>query len=349
MKRLKVAVIGAGYFSQFHYDAWSRIADVELVGLCEIDRARAELAAARWSVPRIFDDPETMLRETRPDLVDIVTPPPTHFAMVSLAAAHKVHVICQKAFCRDITEAQEAARIADETGIVAVVHENFRFQPWYGEMKRRIEAGELGEIYQARFNLRPGDGQGANAYLDRQPYFQKMEKFLVHETAVHFIDTFRYLFGEIGSVFADLRRQNPVIAGEDAGIILFRHQNGIRSLFDGNRLSDHAASNQRLTMGEMLIEGERGAIRLDGDGRVTQRAFGSNEWTPVALAWDNVGFAGDCVKALQQHVVDHLLKGAPIANAATDYIRNIAIEDAVYLSARTGSIQPIVQTTPAVI
>ncbi|MEO0763052.1 MAG: hypothetical protein AAFZ09_14815, partial [Pseudomonadota bacterium] len=60
------------------------------------------------------------------------------------------------------------------------------------------------------------DGQGPDAYHARQPYFQRMPRFLVHETAVHWIDTFRYLMGEAETVYADLRRLNPAIAGEDA-------------------------------------------------------------------------------------------------------------------------------------
>ena len=54
--------------------------------------------------------------------------------------------------------------------------------------------------------MRPGDGQGKDAYFNRQPYFQKMERFLIHETAIHLIDVYRYLFGDIKSVFASLSR-----------------------------------------------------------------------------------------------------------------------------------------------
>ncbi|MEQ3679943.1 hypothetical protein [Pseudophaeobacter sp.] len=83
---------------------------------------------------------------------------------------------------------------------------------------------------QVTFRLRPGDGQGAEAHLDRQPYFQNMPRFLVHETAVHWVDTFRYLLGNPLSVYADLRRENPVIAGEDAGYVLFDHRDGVRAV-----------------------------------------------------------------------------------------------------------------------
>ena len=98
-----------------------------------------------------------------------------------------------------------------------IVHENFRFSPWYREAKRLLDSGSLGTPHAISFRLRPGDGQGVDAYLSRQPYFQKMPRFLVFETAIHFIDTFRYLMGEVEAITARLRRINPVILGEDAG------------------------------------------------------------------------------------------------------------------------------------
>jgi len=118
-----------------------------------------------------------------------------------------------------------------------VVHENFRFQPWYKAIKTELNEGSLGTVLQATYRLRPGDGQGRDAYLERQPYFRDMENFLIHETGVHFIDVFRYLFGEPQALSADLRRLNPVIAGEDAGHFNFYYDNGLCAQFDGNRLA----------------------------------------------------------------------------------------------------------------
>lgn len=71
--------------------------------------------------------------------------------------------------------------------------------------------------------------------MERQPYFQTMEKFLVHETAIHLIDVFRFLLKEEPSaVYAALRRLNPAIKGEDAGMMLFDFPSGARAVFDGS-------------------------------------------------------------------------------------------------------------------
>jgi predicted dehydrogenase len=333
MTRLRVASIGAGYFSQFHHDAWSRMADVELVAVCDQDAVNAADFAQRYGAAKSYTDAAAMLDAEKPDLLDIVTPPASHLDLIRLAAERRIDTICQKAFCRNLAEARAAADLAETAGIRLVVHENFRFQPWYAVIKDRVDRGELGEIYQIAFRLRPGDGQGPRAYLDRQPYFQTMQRFLVHETAIHFIDTFRFLLGEYKSVFADLRRLNPAIAGEDSGLLIFEHTSGARSVFDGNRLVDHAAENRRLTMGEMLIEGSRGVLRLDGNGRLYQRALGESIERDVAYDWIKGPVSGDSVMRLQRHVVDAIRGSGALVNTARDYLRCLEIEEAVYRSA----------------
>lgn len=329
---LRVACLGAGYFSQFHYGAWPRIPGVELVGACDLD-----LDAARATGLPAFGDLGEMLAATAPDLLDIILPPAGHAEAISQAIAAGVPtIICQKPFCLDLEEAERVTTLAEAAQVQLVIHENFRFMPWYRAIKAAIDAGRIGTPLQASFRLRPGDGQGPLAYLDRQPYFQQMKHFLIHETGVHWIDTFRFLFGDPTAVYADLRQINPVLAGEDAGVVLFDHPEGVRTLFDGNRLCDHAADNHRRTMGEGVFEGTEGCLTLMGDGSVAFRAKASLELEIVLSADSWQGFGGDCVRHLQAHVVRALRDGAPLENTARDYLNVILIRDAIYRSAETG-------------
>ena len=330
---VRVACLGAGYFAQFHYDAWKRIDRAEIVAAIDHDRSKAESTGNPGFGS--FDD---AFAEAKPDLLDIITPPPTHLGAIRDAVDRGISaIICQKPFCNSVDEARQAVEIANAAGVPLVVHENFRFQPWYRAIKKEIDNNRIGALLQMTFRLRPGDGQGPEAYLDRQPYFQTMEKFLIHETAIHWVDTFRYLAGEPDSVYADLRQLNPAIAGEDAGYFIFGYESGMRALFDGNRLLDHAAENHRLTMGEALIEGTAGTLSLFGDGSVVFRAFGGREEDVVLEAKNHTGFAGDCVHALQSHVVDGLLGDGALENHARDYLRNLELEQAIYRSNETGA------------
>ncbi len=334
---LRVAVIGAGYFSQFHVDAWRRNPDTTLVAIADINEQRARDLAGDGSPVAVYRDAEALLADHAPDIVDIVLPPRAHLDTLRLTLPHDVTIICQKPFCGTLADAGQALEMIEAAGRLVVVHENFRFQPWYRKIKTLIDEKKVGDLYQVTYRLRPGDGQGPEAYLARQPYFQKMERFLIHETGVHWVDTFRYLLGDPTSVIADLRRLNPVIAGEDSGFFIYRYDDGRRALFDGNRLVDHVAENSRRTMGELTVEGSKGVLSLNGDGEIFFRRTGASEAELIASDFPTTGFGGDCVYALQKHVTDHLLHGTPIENEARDYVANIAIEEAIYESAKIGT------------
>jgi predicted dehydrogenase len=276
------------------------------------------------------------LRAEAIDLVDVATPPSTHLELIDEATGAGSAVICQKPFCGGLEDAKRAVALAESRGAPLVVHENFRFQPWWRRVRAEMIGGRIGEPYGVSFRLRPGDGQGPRAYLDRQSYFQRMERFLVHETAVHLVDVFRFLLGEPLWVWADLRRLNPAIAGEDAGLIVLGFPGGVRALFDGNRLADHRARDRRLVMGEGLAEGAEGAITLDGDGRLAFRAHGANEAEPLALDFPADRFGGGCVSALQAHVVEALHQGRTPENTGRAYLANLRVVEAIYASAETG-------------
>jgi predicted dehydrogenase len=340
---LRVAGVGAGYFSRYHVEGWTTLPGVEYVAICDADAAKAEALARRFGGARVYTDAARMLDETRPDLFDIVTPPDTHRALVRLACERGVATVCQKALAPTYDEARAIVDEARHAGIPFVVHENFRFQPWYREARRLLADGTLGTPHSIAFRLRPGDGQGPRAYLDRQPYFQAMARFLVHETAIHFIDTFRYLMGEVRAVYARLRRINPAIAGEDAGYILFefeQHPPGsaspVTGLFDGNRLNDHVADDPRRTMGEMWLEGSAGVLRLDGAARLWWKPHQQEEREHRYDCGPPDTFGGGCVRALQSHVVRHLTEGSPLENSGQDYLANLRVQEAVYRSSEQG-------------
>lgn len=336
---IRVAVIGAGYFARFQIGAWARMEGVELVAIVEPDAERRAAAGTLAPGAALLADMEALSGPC--DVIDIATPPATHAKLVKQAAGRAQTVICQKPFCTTLEEAKATTAFARDAGITLAIHENFRFQPWYRRIRAEIDAGTLGEIVQARFALRPGDGQGAAAYLDRQPYFRTMTRFLIRETGIHFIDTFRYLFGPPTAVYADLWQGNPVIAGEDSGLVILDIPGGGRAVFDGNRRLDHAAANHRLTMGEFSVEGSAGEIRLTGDGALWFRARASLQAQRMDFTFEDIDFGGNCVAAFQCHIRDALSGRGTFETRADDYLHNLELEEMVYHSAQKGAKVPL--------
>lgn len=333
MSKLRGVCIGAGYFSQFHLDAWSRIPEAEIVGLCDIDRQRAEENARQFGIGKVFSDAGQALDELKPDFVDIITRSDTHAELVELAAKRGIAVICQKPLAPDLDSSRRLVEIAEQAGVPLMVHENFRFQPWHRELKRLIQTGVIGNrLHSLNFRSRPGDGWPVDAYVARQPYFREMPRFLVFETGVHIIDTFRFLSGEIDETYSILRRLNEGIQGEDAGLLTFRFANGAVGVWDANRYNEGTAADPRLTFGELLIEGNGGSLRLYADGRITLQSLGRSEKEHV-YSWEQRSYAGDCVHAVQRHFIEQLRQGADFETSGRKYLRNLEIQESVYRSA----------------
>ena len=334
MTTLTGVAVGAGYFSQFHFDAWSRLEGVNLAAVCDLDSDAASKAASQYDIAATYSDFAKMLDAEEPDFVDIITRPDTHLPLVRTAAARGIPIICQKPLAPNYKECCEIVRAAANAGVPLMVHENFRFQPWHREIKRLLDDGAIGSLHSMVVRTRTGDGWQKDAYLARQPYFRTMPRFLIFETGVHFIDTFRFLGGEIDGVYASLRRLNPEIGGEDAGMLMFEFASGASGLWDANRFNEPNCENPRFTFGEALVEGSGGSIRLYADGRLTLQPLGENE-CEHKYSVEKRNFAGDCVFATQQHFVECLRDGTPFETRGVDYLRTLSIQEAVYRSAET--------------
>ena len=337
MRQFKGVCVGAGYFSHFQYEAWGRIPEVTITAMCNRDPGRAKTIMDKFGVANHYTDYREMLEKEKPDFVDVITPPPTHLEMSKIAADLGVHVICQKPLAPTFEEAKRIVEHTDKAGIRFMVHENWRFQPWYREIRKLLDEGVIGEkIHVMSFRSRMGDGWGEDAYLDRQPYFRDYPRLLVYENGIHFIDTYRYLGGEIGSVYAVLKKLNPVIAGEDFGVVVFNFVSGATGLWDANRYNESNYPKPRYTFGEFLVDADGGSIRLYNDGRLTIQKLGQPE-TEHDYPHEDRNFCGDCCYTTQRHFIDRLLDGQPFETDGHDYLRSLAVQDAVYESAQKGA------------
>jgi predicted dehydrogenase len=334
-RRLRGVGIGAGYFAPFQYEAWTRIPEVEIVGIYNRTEERARALMTQFGIPRFYADWREMLDVERPDFVDIITPPETHEEMCAFAAARGIHIICQKPLAPGFDASQRI--VETSAGVRFMVHENFRWQPWYRAIKSVQSRGDIGEFTHVYFLMRMGDGWGEDAYLARQPFFREYPRLLIYETGVHFIDTFRFLLGEVTSVMAETKRLNPAIRGEDAGQLLLKFQNGSTAIWDANRYNESEADSPRFTFGELRIDGTAGHLAMDASSAIRMKRLGQ-PGVELEYTRERKNFAGDCVYLLQRHFVDCMLSGQEFESSGSDYLKNVRIVEAAYESARTGEV-----------
>jgi predicted dehydrogenase len=193
---MKGVLIGAGFFAWFHAEAWKRMAGVNLVAVADLAPGRAEVFAAKHGIARAYESVETMLDAERPSFVDIATRPETHLTLTRLAAQRGIHVICQKPIAPSMADCVAMCEACEKANARLLIHENWRWQPWYREAMRLIDAGALGALRQLSFDWRTGDGNGPEPFA-AQPYFREMPRLIIYESLIHILDTFRFLAGEL--------------------------------------------------------------------------------------------------------------------------------------------------------
>lgn len=335
-KKLKGVCLGAGYFSQFQYEAWTRIPEVEIVACCNRTQEKAQKVADQFSIPKAYgwDDLKEMFDTEKPDFVDIITPPETHLAVVEIAARKGIAIICQKPLAPTLEESEKIVAVAAEANVPFLVHENWRWQPWYREIKVQMDAGTIGELHSISVRMRMGDGWPKDAYLARQPFFRDYPRLLIYETGVHFLDTFRFLGGEVESVYARLQQRNPDIKGEDAGQVMIGFKNGGTAILDGSRYNESEAEDPRYTFGTVRIDGSQGHIELNFDGSLTLKKLGEKA-QKIEYKHERINFAGDCVYNLQRHFVDTMKAGGTFESTGEDYLKSITLVEACYKSHKT--------------
>ncbi len=336
-KSLKGVAMGAGYFSRFQYEAWTRIPEVQIAAIYNRTEQKAREMMAAYGVERYYGGWREMIDAERPDFVDIITPPETHEEMCEYAARRGVHIICQKPLAPTFEASRRIVETAAAAGVRFMVHENWRWQPWYRKIKQIQQSGILGGFTHVYFRMRMGDGWKPDAYLDRQPFFRDYPRLLVYETGVHFIDTFRYLLGEVREVYANLRRLNPAIKGEETGQVFFKFENGATAIWDANRYNEMESPSPRYTFGELRIDGMGGHLTMDTESNIRVKLLGQPT-SEVHYGRRDVNFAGDCVYALQRHFVDCMIGGREFESNGEDYLKTLRVVDAVYESAAKSQV-----------
>jgi D-apiose dehydrogenase len=319
---LKGGIIGCGYFGQIHLASWKRLPGVEIIAACDSIPERA-----RGLAPRAYSSAEEMLALEQLDFLDIVTRPASHLPMVRLAAAAKLPVICQKPMAPSWQDALSMVETANAAGIPLMIHDNWRWQPWYRVVKRLIKDGAIGQPIGYWFRTRHRDGAGPEPY-PQQIYFRGIPRFLIDELLVHHLDTARFLFGDIATVYAQARRINASIIAEDQALIVATHTSGLLGSIDGNRFVDPDPNGPSL--GEAGFEGDGGSLRVSASGEVFQGR---------RRVWKNQvreGYRGDSVRSTQEHFVTCLSTCEPFETGGQEYLNTFAAVESAYRSLAQG-------------
>jgi predicted dehydrogenase len=324
---LRVALAGAGMISRHHLLGWQALGRrVHMAAICDPVPERAAARAREFAIPATYQDRERMLDEVRPDAVDIASPRETHAAWAEAAAARGIAIFCQKPLAPTLAEAE--ALVHHVAGRVPfVVHENWRFRPWYRTIRRWLDEGALVGVHGFDLSMLSSgllpDAAGRRPALERQPFMAHERRLMIAEVLIHHLDVARFLCGPLRVVTARAARTLDEVAGETQATILLETAAGMPVTVTGNMA---APGQPPATADRLELIGSRASIKMEGD---TLRLLGP---TPVQELLDLAAGYQASFDAAIRHFVDGLAGGGFETDAA-DNLETLRLVEHAYWDA----------------
>ena len=333
---MRGGLIGCGFFAQNHLSAWRdmRSDGVELVAVCDVDRAKAEAAAERFGVARAYADAGAMFAAERLDFVDIATRMESHGDLVRLAAGRGVHAIVQKPLAPAGAEAVAIVETAEAAGVRLAVHENFRFQTPMRKLKALLDADAIGRPNWARIAFRTG----FDVYR-AQPYFRQEKRLAILDVGIHVLDLARFFLGEVERLSCETQRRSPLNAGEDTATMLLRHTSGAVSVVECSY--EARLDPDPFPETTVAVEGDRGSVSLAPGflahvaraGKREDLDFGAAPLPWAEKPWHVVQGS---VLMTQRAIVAAWRNGSDAETSGRDNLKTFALVEAAYEAAASG-------------
>lgn len=263
---LKAAVIGGGSMGRNHARVFADMDDVALVGVADVSEASLSFFQQRYHV-NTYTDYHEMLQREKPDLVSVVVPTEMHFVVARDVIAAGVPVLVEKPIAATLNEGADLIHLAAKHKVMLTVGHIERFNPAIRALKRCLDAGELGQVYQISAR-RIG------------PFPSRIKDVgVVIDLATHDLDIMHYLTGStISRLHAEIGRRLHT-NHEDLLSAMLRFENDVIGVLDINWLSPAKVR-------ELSVIGERGmfvANYLTQDLTLYENDSATGEWPEMAV------------------------------------------------------------------
>jgi predicted dehydrogenase len=186
---LKVAIVGCGKIADAHASQIQRISGCEIVGVCDTEPLMAKQLAERFQVKKEFTDLAKLLDEARPDVVQITTPPESHFKIAAVCLERGCHVYVEKPFTLNYPDAQRLIALADEKKLKLTVGHDAQFTQAARRMRALVQSGYLGGMpvhMESYYCYELGDSGYVRALLsDKQHWVRRLPGKLLHNIISH--------------------------------------------------------------------------------------------------------------------------------------------------------------------
>jgi predicted dehydrogenase len=143
---MRAAVVGAGQISRQHLACLKQLPGIDIAAVCDLSPVAAEAAADRFKVGAWYCDHRAMLREIKPDVVHVTTPPSSHFRLAGDALDAAANVILEKPATLHYAQTIELLEKARGRGVVLIEDYNYLFNSQVQHILSLIQSGAFGSV-----------------------------------------------------------------------------------------------------------------------------------------------------------------------------------------------------------
>ena len=220
MKKLKVGLVGCGGVSQVHLDAYSKMENVEVVCVTDIEERRAIKAKEKYGIKLHLTDYNELVKRDDIDIIDVCLPTYLHVDIVVKGAKAGKHIFCEKPIAMKLKDADEMIAACKESNVKFMVGLCRRFDNEWLKFKELVEKNIIGRPIIWRHISAFGD-VGDPWYFDRE---KSGGPFV--DGGIHSFDFAKLLFGEVSTVFSDVRAFRKRTTAPDTGTVIIRFKSG---------------------------------------------------------------------------------------------------------------------------
>jgi predicted dehydrogenase len=198
MKKIKTAIIGAGWFGNYHLDNMNKMEDVEVTALVSTNEKRLAAIAKKAPNAKTYKNYHQMLEDnTNIDAIITCVPPDSHDDIEVIAAKNKINLWMEKPLGVSMDIVNRNNNLIKESGIICAVGYQTRYNPVLEDLKSKIQNSTVGSINVKWFGIMPPT-----------PWWRIKERSggQLAEQVTHQVDLLRYLFGDVESVYSQANK-----------------------------------------------------------------------------------------------------------------------------------------------
>ncbi|PMB74044.1 hypothetical protein C0199_01645 [Candidatus Bathyarchaeota archaeon] len=311
MKKIGVAVIGAGFWGRNHARVFNELEETELLAVCDINAERAKSIAKQFGA-EAYVETGRMLKRKDVEAVSVCTWS-TSLAKEALKALKAgKHVLVEKPMAANSRQAEELLKTAEKEGLHLSVGFLMRFIPGVQYIKKAIESKNIGELVCAT-------AKRVSQWPERIG-----DVGVVKDLAIHDIDVARYLFGgDPIAVYAKTGNMKHKLF-EDYAHIMLTFEGGKNAFIESNWLTPYKTRM-------LVVTGSEAILKLD---YITQELTveDAKETVQPRIPWQ------EPLKLELQHFASCVLGKEKPLITGVDGLKALKIAEAALKSSKTGKL-----------